>query len=163
MSGQTKKQLITEFIRFLLVGGTATLVDYFVFWLFDAWILPAVLPMDIAIWQTVALVFSTAIGFCVGLIINWILSVRFVFREVKNAEEAKSKKSFAVFTVIGLIGLALTEIGVVTLVAVLPEIRLFGNTALLGTAWEKWFAKAITTCLVLMFNYLGRKKFIFKS
>ncbi len=163
MSGQTKKQLLAEFIRFLLVGGTATLVDYFVFWLFDAWIFPAVLPMDVTDWQTVALVLSTALGFCVGLLINWTLSVRFVFREVKNAEEAKSKKSFAVFTVIGLIGLALTEIGVVTLVAILPEMRLFGNTAFLGTAWEKWFAKAVTTCLVLAFNYVGRKIFIFKS
>ena len=163
MSRQTKKQLIAEFVRFLFVGGTATLVDYFTFWLFDAFIFPALLPVETVVWQTLALVFSTAIGFCVGLIINWTLSVRFVFREVKNADEAKSKKSFALFTLIGVIGLALTEIGVVSLVAVLPEICLFGKTALLGTAWKKWFAKAVTTCFVLIFNYLGRKIFIFKS
>ena len=163
MSGQTKKQLIAEFIRFLFVGGTATLVDYFTFWLFDAWIFPAVLPVEISFWHTLALVLSTAIGFCVGLVINWTLSVRFVFREVKNADEAKSKKSFALFTLIGLVGLVLTEIGVVSLVAVLPEIRLFGKTSLFGTAWKKWFAKAITTALVLVFNYLGRKILIFKS
>ena len=43
--------------------------------------------------------------------VNWILSVKFVFRAVKNTEEAHSKKGFLVFTVIGLIGLGITELG----------------------------------------------------
>ena len=163
MGKQTKKQLLMEMIRFLIVGGTATLVDYFTFWLFDALLFPFLFPMEIKSWATVALIFATAIGFCVGLTVNWILSVRFVFREVKNVEEARSKKSFAVFALIGLFGLLLTEIGVVTLVAVFPEITLFESTTLFGTSWEKWFAKAIMTCVALVFNYLGRKLFIFKS
>ena len=37
---QTKEQLFWEVFRFLLVGGTATVADYLVFWLFDGWILP---------------------------------------------------------------------------------------------------------------------------
>jgi putative flippase GtrA len=86
-----------------------------------------------------------------------------VFRAVRNKAEASSVKAFATFTGIGLVGLAITEIGVVTLVAVLPEIVLFGSTALLGTAWTKWLAKLIMTWIVLVWNYLGRKLFIFKS
>jgi len=163
MGAQTKKQIFMEIIRFLLVGGLATLVDYVTFWLFDALLFPRILPTQIRAWETVALIFSTAIGFCVGLTVNWILSVRFVFREVRNEEEAKSKKSFAVFALIGLLGLALTEIGVVTLVALLPDITFLGKTAFFGTAWKKWIAKAVMTGVVLVFNYLGRKVFIFKS
>ncbi len=158
---QTKKQLFWEIFRFLLVGGTATLVDYAVFYLFRQWLLPASLMAGRA-WDTTSLVIATAFGFCVGLLVNWLLSVTFVFRAVKNKEEAKSQKSFWIFTVIGLIGLGITELGVVTLVALFPDITLFGTTKFL-LPWEEWLAKVIMTCIVLVFNYIGRKKFIFKS
>jgi putative flippase GtrA len=160
-SKQTPKQLFWEIFRFLLVGGTATIADYLVFWLFDGVLFP--LFGGGAVWQTVSLVLSTALGFCVGLIVNWLLSISFVFRDVKNKEEATSKKSFGVFTLIGVIGLLLTEIGIVLLVGVLPAITLFGSMDLLGTSWSKWLAKVIMTCIVLVWNYLGRKIFIFKS
>ena len=157
---QTKKQLFWEIFRFLLVGGTATLVDYFVFWIFDGLLFPLFMPTA---WHTFSLVLATALGFCVGLVVNWVLSVTFVFKHVKDEQEAKSKKSFALFTIIGVIGLLITELGIVLLVAVFPPITIFGTQALFGTAWEKWVAKVIMTCIVLVWNYLGRKIFIFKS
>ena len=82
---------------------------------------------------------------------------------MRNQEEVESKKSFFIFTVIGLIGLGLTEIGVVLLVTLLPDVTLFGTTALLGTEWRKWIAKMIMTAIVLVFNYVGRKLLVFKS
>ena len=159
---QTKKQLFWEIFRFLLVGGTATLADYLVFWLFDG-VLFSLLPFSGKAWSVLSLTVATAAGFCVGLLVNWILSVKFVFRAVKNKEEASSKKSFALFTLIGVVGLALTEVGVLLLVAIFPEFTIFGRTELLGTEWKKWVAKAIMTCIVLVFNYVGRKLLIFKS
>ncbi len=158
---QTKKQLILEIIRFLIVGGTATLVDYFVFWIFDGVLFPLI--STASWWKTTSLVLATALGFCVGLVVNWLLSVSFVFKQVKNKEEASSKKSFALFTIIGVIGLAITEVGILLLVAILPEFSLFGTTTLLGTTWAKWLAKIVMTCIVLVWNYIGRKLFIFKS
>ncbi len=158
---QTKKQLFWEIFRFLLVGGTATLVDYFVFWLFDGVLFPLI--STASRWQTISLILSTALGFCVGLLVNWILSVKFVFRQVKNQEEATSKKSFAVFTIIGIFGLIITEVGILLLVSIFPAFSLFGRTDLLGTTWAKWLAKVIMTCLVLVWNYVGRKIFVFKS
>lgn len=153
---QTKKQLFWEFARFLLVGSVATVIDYFLFWLFDGAIFQA---LD----HTLSLVLATALGFCAGLAVNWCLSVRFVFRQVKDKEKACSKKSFLLFALIGLGGLLLTEFGVVALVAVLPEFSLFGSTDLLGTPWDKWMAKVIMTWIVIVWNYVGRKRFIFKS
>lgn len=155
MKKQTKKQLFLEIFRFLLVGGVATLADYLVFWIFDALVFPEG-------WGTLALVLSTALGFCVGLIVNWVLSVSFVFRETEEKISVRSKKPFLTFALIGLFGLLITELGVVLLVWAFPSFTLFGKTALFGTAWEKWLAKAIMTCLVLVWNYLGRKIFIFR-
>ena len=162
MEKQTKKQLFWEIFRFLLVGGAATLVDYFVFWLFDG-VIFARLAVDSAGWETLFLTISTALGFCAGLIVNWLWSLTFVFRAVKDKQQASSKKSFAVFTLIGVIGLAITELGVLLLVAVLPEILLFGSVELIGTSWEKWLSKTIMTAIVLVWNYVGRKIFVFRS
>ena len=89
---QTKKQLFWEIFRFLLVGGMATLTDYATFYVFRQWIFPAGLVGD-----TVSLIIATALGFLVGLIVNWIMSVKFVYRQVKNEKEARSKKSFVIF------------------------------------------------------------------
>ena len=135
-------------------------MDYAVFWVCDGWLFPLLL---ITGWETVLLVLATALGFCAGLLVNWVLSVRFVFLSVKDKAETHSKKAFGVFALIGLIGLAITEIGIVTLVAVLPSVRLFGTATLFNTAWEKWIAKAVMTGLVLVWNYLGRKIFVFRS
>ena len=163
LAKQTKKELLYEIFRFLIVGGLATLADYLLFWVLDAGLFPLIMPVQNSAWATVSLVLATGAGFCIGLLVNWILSVRFVFRAVENAEEARSKKSFVLFTVIGVIGLLLTEVGVVVLVAVFPPISLFGQAAFLGTAMEKWLAKVVMTCLVLVWNYIGRKLFVFKS
>ena len=159
--GQTKRELFWEIFRFLLVGGTATVIDYAVFYLFRQWLLPPTLAAG-AVWDIISLVIATALGFCAGLLINWILSVKFVFRAVKNKEEAHSKKGFAIFAIIGVIGLGLTELGMLLLVYIFPTITLFGVTAFLNLAWKEWFAKVIMTCIVLVFNYVGRKIFVFK-
>ncbi len=160
MAKQTKRQLFWEIVRFLAVGGTATLVDYFLFWLLDGVLLPIV--SSAKGWQTFSLVLATGVGFCVGLFVNWVLSVKFVFLQVRDEEEARSKKSFALFSLIGVIGLLITEVGIVFLVSVLPKFRLFGTTELWGTTWAKWLSRAIMTAIVLVWNYLGRKVFVFK-
>lgn len=158
---QTKKELFWEIFRFLLVGGTATVVDYLVFWVFDGVLFPLI--SNTVAWQVVALILATAFGFCAGLLVNWALSIRFVFRAVRDKEQASSKKSFWVFTIIGVIGLGITEVGVLLLVWILPEFPLFGVTEVLGTSWAKWLAKVIMTCIVLVWNYVGRKLLVFKS
>ena len=158
---QTKQQLFGEIIRFLIVGGTATVADYAVFYVFRQWILPARLLTGNT-WDIISLIIATALGFIVGLVLNWILSVKFVFRDVRDKEEAASKKSFVIFAVIGVMGLAITELGILLLVHIFPEITLFGVTEFL-LPWKEWLAKAIMTCIVLVFNYVGRKIFVFKS
>ena len=98
---QSGKSLFFEIVRFLIVGGTATLVDYAVSYLLYRWLLPPE-----AIGGTPSLVLSTAAGFCVGLAVNWTLSVLFVFRNVKDKKKSRSGGSFLKFALIGAVGLA---------------------------------------------------------
>ena len=44
----------------------------------------------------------------------------------------------------------------------LPEITLFSSATFLGTEWKWWIMKVSMTCLVLVWNYIGRKLFVFK-
>ena len=111
---------------------------------------------------TLSLIISTAAGFCVGLVVNWLLSITFVFKQVTDEKKSKSSKSFLIFAVIGLIGLGLTEVGMHLGVKFLPEITLFGVTEFLGEAWKWWISKVVMTCTVLVWNYVGRKLLIFK-
>lgn len=155
---QTKKEIFWEIFRFLLVGGCATVCDYLVHALVEN------VLHTLTGWTTAALWIATASGFLVGMLINWVLSIVFVFRAVRNRKKATSKKSFLIFVLISLIGLALTLVGVWFLkIYVIPEFALFKTATFLGVTWNEWVAKAIMTCIVLVWNYIGRKIFIFKS
>ena len=155
---QTKKELFWEIFRFLLVGGTATVFDYLVHALVEN------VLHSLTGWTTAALWIATASGFLVGMLFNWMLSVIFVFRAVRNKKEATSKKSFLLFVIISVIGLVMTLVGVWLLKTyAIPEFDLFKTAKFLGVTWNEWLAKAIMTGIVLVWNYIGRKIFVFKS
>ena len=153
---QTKKQLFWEIFRYLLVGGIATIFDYAVWYVIFTWVLPSNL-----IGETWSVIISTAMGFATGLLVNWLLSITFVFKQVSDKEKAKSSKSFLIFAIVGLIGLAITEVGMLV-AGVLPSFTLFGVTEFLSHQWKWWFSKVAMTCIVLVWNYVGRKVLIFK-
>ena len=143
----TKKELFFEILRFLLVGGTATIVEYGIFALLNG--LLGFNPILTGLWQ--------AIAFTVSLLVNWFLSIIFVYKNVENKEKSRSFKSFVIFALIGLIGMAISS-GGVALGELLPKL----NIMILGNDLRTWIVKCIFTCIVLVWNYIGRKIFIFK-
>ena len=155
------QRLVGEIIRFMLVGGLATVCDYAVYLFFRKVALPAELFLGSAVWNAASAVIATTLGFLVGLLINWVLSVVFVFRDGERSVDVKSKKDFIKFAVIALIGLAFTQIAVGVGVLLIPSFLLFGVEQFLSLGWNEWLLKAVTTCIVLVFNYFARKKFIF--
>lgn len=153
---QTGKQRGLEIVRFLIVGGFATLLDYATAYFSYRFLLP---PAKTG--TEMALFFSTLFGFLIGLLVNWVLSVRFVFRDGNKQVKTTSKKEFLLFTAVALVGLALTEMGM-SIVPLLKDVSLFGEKALFGVSWGWWIMKASMTCIVLVWNYVGRKLFVFR-
>lgn len=160
---EQNKRLIAEIVRFLLVGGLATVCDYLVYVLFREFILPVELIAGSAVWDAFSAVIATTLGFLVGLLINWVLSVVFVFRDTQKKVGVSSKRDFFVFTVIALIGLFFTQVTVGVGVLLVPTFSLFGTESFLSVGWNEWLLKGVTTCIVLVFNYFARKKFIFNK
>ena len=130
MTEEKRRKLLSlfwEFFRYAVVGGIAFLADYGTLFLFQELIL-------------------TAAGFIVGLIVNYVLSLTFVFRRKDNRGSGKSVAAFLIFTVVGVIGLGLTEL------------IMYLGTELLHISY---LIVKIAAAIVLVWNYVGRKVLIF--
>lgn len=134
------KSLIKEFSRYILVGGSAFLVDFGLLYIFKTFIFAS-------LGQT-GLYISTAIGFAGGLVYNYILSLVFVFESAKTDSKGRSVGAFIVFAIIGIIGLLLTELG------------MYAGTEFLRANYL--IVKVFVAAIVLIWNYGARKILIFK-
>ncbi len=135
------RKLFWEFFRYAIVGGIAFLSDAVTLALFREFILKGGTKTELFL--------STAAGFIAGLAVNYILSLIFVFRQSENKSSGKSVGAFIVFAVVGVIGLGLTELGMYAGVYILKMHYLI--------------TKVIVAALVLVWNYAGRKIFVFNK
>jgi putative flippase GtrA len=142
MISWVKKQIalhpkLWEVFKFLLIGGTATVIDFAVMWIFMEFVLENA-------------VLGTAIGFTTGLVFNYIFSIIFVYTGSGNTSaKAKTKAGFILFAILSGIGLGIHVLGMYICHDV------FGA--------NEWLVKTIITIFVLAFNYITRKKFIFSE
>lgn len=121
------------------MGGIAFLADYGTLFAFRELILTGDTPWELLV--------STAAGFVVGLAVNYILSLTFVFRKKDNKGNGKSVAAFLIFTVVGIIGLGLTEL------------IMYLGAELLRISYL--IVKVGAAAIVLVWNYVGRKVLIF--
>lgn len=129
-----------EFSRCIIVGCISFIVDSGVLIL-----LREILLTD---GTKKSLILSTAGGFFAGLLVSYCLSIFFVFKSGKDNSKGKSMKDFIVFAVISLTGLLITEAGMYLGVYILKM--------------HYMLIKFIVAAFVLIWNYCGRKIFIFK-
>ena len=83
--------VISEFIRYFFVGGSAFLVDTGVLYLTKRFIFFSMGKPGILI--------ATALGFIAGLVYNYILSIFFVFKDAEYKIKGKQLESFIIFTI----------------------------------------------------------------
>lgn len=122
-----------QFFRYLFVGGIATIVDWSILF-FTA---------KIGIHYLIAAI----IGFVFGLIVNFLMSKKFVFSG--EIVRVNIWTEFFAYALIGLVGLGLTEI----FMFLLTEIFLI----------YFMISKMISTVIVLVWNYLARKIILYKK
>lgn len=126
-----------KFFRYCFVGGIAFIADY-------------------AAFSAVCLIFgdkniitycATAVGFFVGLIVNFMISKKFVFTE--NANVSKQEE-FLVYAVIGAVGLVLNML--------LMKVFAYGLFKI-----NKYIAKLVVSMIVLVYNYAARKILLYSK
>jgi len=88
---------------------------------------------------------AAAVAFIFGLVFNYILSKKFVFTKAA----ANAKAEFPTFAVIGVIGLAFTEL------------LMYLFTGVLG--FYVLVSKAIAAVIVLFWNFSARKLILYRN
>ena len=134
------KNIVGEFMRYLLVGGIAFIADFLVLCLCQEYLFQNL---------RYGLYLATAIGFITGLSVNYILSITFVFASAKTTNAGKSIKDMIVFSVVGIVGLLLSELG------------MFIGADILSIQYQ--IVKLGVTVIMLLWNYMGRKFLIFNK
>lgn len=97
------------------------------------------------------------VGFTISVIVNYILSMRYVF--IRN-EELGRKKEFAIFVILSIIGLGINEL------VIWVCTKIYNANAELAVIIDfvVWFAfsKIIATAIVMVYNFISRKIFLEK-
>ena len=128
-----KRKLLLQIFKFLFVGGLAFLIDY----------ISLIICKEVFNLSTLL---ASAIAFTISVIVNYILSVTWVF----EVDETKSKKqNFIIFIVFSILGLIITEI-----------IMYLGSDVL---KISYLIVKIVATDIVMVFNFVTRKIFLEKK
>lgn len=122
-----------QFFRYAFVGGWATVADWSIQFLLT----------DVA---KVHYLISAVAAFIVGLGVNFVLSKKFVFSREKK--QHSSSTEFAVYAIIGIIGLILTAIIMYVLT---DKLKLY-----------YMISKIIATAVVFVWNFVARKVVLYR-
>ena len=143
---EKKKDLIAQILKFGVVGGLSFVID-FIITLIVSYVC-RLLGMDVATAATVGGLF----GFCISLIFNYLMSMRFVF---ERRDDLDRKKEFAIFAFLSLIGLGINELilyfGVIVCDKTVPQ---------LVTEYPSYVTagvKMVATGVVMVYNFISRK------
>jgi putative flippase GtrA len=154
---EKRKNLIKEILRYCVAGGSAFVCDLITKTLFNTLFLPA----DMGTFSVLGFVnewrvtLATTAGFIVGLIVNYLISVFFVFTSESQKEKGKGVKAFLIYLAVSIVGL-LVNIGVTQLGCNLLSVEQ-ENVVLF------MFVSCVAAGVALIWNYIGRKVFIYKG
>lgn len=148
------KNLINQIIKFGIVGVIAFIIDFVI-----TMIIYSLLNRFTNLSLELSSMIGSFFGFTISVIVNYILSMKYVF--VRN-EELDRKKEFTIFIVLSIIGLIINEI-----VIYLCTKTIYGNIRFIRDLFnEDMFvalSKMFATGIVMVYNFITRKIFIEKK
>jgi putative flippase GtrA len=126
-------RLHIQFLRYVAVGGAAFVVDFTML----------ILLTELA---GVHYLLSAGLAFCAGLLVNYALSIAWVFSSRMLRDR---RAEFVIFALVGIAGLGLTELILLT------------GTEGLGLDYR--LSKIVAVGVVLIWNFGARKFLLFRE
>lgn len=143
---EKKKKLFAQIIRFGVVGGLSFVIDFVITLIVSA--ACRAVGTDVAVAATVGGLF----GFCISLVFNYFMSMKFVF---ERRDDMDRKKEFLIFALLSLIGLGINELilyfGVIICDKTVPAlVEAYPSAVTAGV-------KMVATGIVMVYNFVSRK------
>lgn len=130
-----RKSLLGQFLRYMVTGGLAFVVDFGLF----------ALCLYVCDWHYLI---ANLVGLVAGLILNYALSIFWVFTACKRSFEKKKVAEFSLFALVGLAGVGINQLLMYAMID--------------GCGLNEMLSKVIAAVLVLMWNFGARKLLLFK-
>lgn len=125
-----------QFVRYLVTGGFAFVVDFLLY---------AFCLYELS-WHYLV---ANLVGLVAGLVINYVMSVAWVFSECKRVLEDRKTVEFGVFAIVGIIGVGINELLMLLMVGMLDA--------------NEMKSKIVAAILVLVWNFGARKMVLFRE
>ena len=142
---KTNNSLI-QFLRSVIVGVVATVIDI------------GVLTILVEAFN-VNVFIATAIGFIVGLLVNFFISSVWVFEKSKVVKNRVSE--FIIFALIGVVGLIINELIVNFFDLYLAKSLIFGS--FIDSDKYYLIGKLVATVIAFVWNFFARKFIIYRN
>lgn len=130
MRAALTQETTKQFGKFAIVGLTSLAVDY-------------ALLMFLVEACKADLFFSTTVSFIASVIVNYVLSMKYVF---DHREGMSRKREFTIFAILSAVGLGLNDL------------YMFVGVTMLNVGYQAM--KLISTFLVTWYNFFSRRKFL---
>ena len=131
-----RKSLAGQFIRYLVTGGLAFVVDFGLF----------ALCLYVFDWHYLL---ANLVGLVAGLVLNYTMSIVWVFTACKRTLEKQKAAEFALFALVGVAGVGINQLLMYLMVD--------------GIHLNEMMSKMVAAVLVLMWNFGARKLLLFKK
>lgn len=145
------KDLFAQIIKFGIVGAICFVIDY----LIGIAVMNSILLLTSTSYFQIASVAGAVVGFCVSVVVNYLLSFKFVFNRKEGLDR---RREFIIFLTLSLIGLVLNSFVIWLVVGPIYR-NTFLNTVL-GYNAVYSVGKIISTIIVMVYNFVTRKIFL---
>ncbi len=137
------KNLMNQILRFGVVGLFCFLIDFG-------------LTTGLTNILGVHYLISKFLGFVVSAIVNYILSIKFVFTQKKEMDK---KKEFTVFLILSAFGLLINEVVMyICIDGIYANARVLRN--MISDGLMVSVSSVIATGIVMVYNFISRKLFL---
>lgn len=137
------KNLLNQIIRFGIVGLFCFFIDFGI-------------TTRLTNQFGVHYLISKFLGFVISAVVNYLLSIKFVFTKKKEMDQ---KKEFTIFLILSAIGLAINEVVMFLCIDVIYA----NSAAIKGLVTDSLMVSIsaiIATAVVMVYNFISRKLFL---
>lgn len=145
------KKLIEQILKFGVVGVISFVIDFLI-----TMVVSTALRSVLGMGTSDAALIAAFFGFVVSVIVNYLLSMKYVF---VRKDDMDRKREFVIFVALSVIGLLLNE-GIIKFCIDVVYENWMWLRDLIGATLATAGAKIVATGIVMIYNFVTRKIFL---